>query len=105
MSIDEYAIYTEDFFQFEESFCENENICFPCIVCRFKDTKKDEKPCRYCGHNSEMVQFFNCSLCSEIVTGDPYVNGKVIGEGTPAKLGYLCIRCFNIIKEEMKKMD
>lgn len=102
MSIAEYGV-PYDFFHINVDVIEPSG--FPCCVCVNVMSRRDEKPCRYCGHNDEYeAEFYSCSICGSIVDGHPNAE-NIIAKHTAAEITRVCDKCCKIIKQSMEGRD
>ena len=93
MAISEYAV-PDDFFHVEDNAIDK--FGFPCCVCRHKIKSGNQIPCKFCGHNENAEDHFNCCLCDEIQPGNRE-KGNYIAIRTPAGIGPMCLTCYNTI--------
>lgn len=98
MSISEYGYgIVNDYFTAGEVG----ELGFPCCSCKHKLIDRTSYPCCFCGHNEDAEESYNCSLCGVLQKGNPYTDGKTIAIGTPSQLSYVCVNCYNTIKEDL----
>ena len=103
MSLEEFVVYGNDFFQFDMEKFAGED--FPCCVCRFNRQNRNEKPCRYCNYNDDAVECYNCSLCGDINDGNILIDSNIIANGTRAEIGGICDTCLKLIKLDIKGIE
>lgn len=103
MSLEEYVIYNYDMFIFDIDGHPGED--FPCCVCKYNEKDMDEEPCKFCSYNDDAVDCYYCALCGELKEGHVLLDSNVVAEGTQAQIGGVCDKCFEILKNELKKID
>ena len=98
MSVQEYGFgVSNDYFAAGDTG----EFAFPCCACRHRFQAQTIFPCNFCGHNENAEESYNCGICGELQKGNPFKDSKTIASGTCAQISYVCLTCYNTIKEDV----